>query len=87
MSAVEELGVMFVVWREIEKLFLQKLLTRIAIDSPEFNREMFLTELQIIQEEFPSPTEDEEAAVGLKFLGELIAVAEAGFAEAEKRTR
>lgn len=86
MSAVEELGKVFQTWKLTERCFLQHLLTRIIIDVPSFQPEMFVTQLQLLQEEFPVRDRDpfvaDQARIGLGFLGELIQTTEAAIQEA-----
>lgn len=86
---VHALGQAFLTWKTMEKLFLQKLLTRLALDVPDFQPELFLNELYLLQEHLPMDDSDPQAAgqmrVGLRFLGELIETAEQAIEAADER--
>jgi hypothetical protein len=83
---IEALEEYFYVWKQMEKQFLQTLLARIIKDVPDFKAELFVTNLQLLQEALPISDDDTAEAgqlrIALKFLGELTEVAENAIASA-----
>lgn len=76
----EPLAEAFMLWKDTEKRFLLMVIQRLIEDVPEFNAGALLTQMELLQENWPVSCDDADVAskarVSLRFWGELTEVVE-----------
>lgn len=86
MSDLHALSQVFMICKNTELQFLSMLIHRLKTNIPEFDTEMLVTHMQIMQEKWPITDPDEvvagQARVGLAFWADITEAVESGVASA-----
>ena len=87
MSDFNSLSQAFMIWKNAELTFMSMLIQRLKADLTDFNSEALVTQMQILQENWPVNDPDEDVAgqarVGLAFWREITEATELAISSAD----